>query len=231
VRGTVYDIDLVRGYIRSIDHSVALTDSLGRGASLLPGELVSVKNILQKLTTSVVDSTWALVNTTRDTTFLSERADTLRTQVDMLSGKSWGLADQFVRWLLSFLPTFSDLAVLEWLLSDVPGFDQVKIPKEKILGLYQKLQDTKFVQERDRIRIYIEREKSTLALGEEYIQTLTRSAIWDQMASSGIILDGAASMVDEYKQTLDTQLQWVLKVIPVRDLESKARETLRQLVK
>jgi hypothetical protein len=88
VRGTVYDIDLVRGYIRSIDHSVALTDSLGRGASLLPGELVSVKNILQKLTTSVVDSTWALVNTTRDTTFLSERADTLRTQVDMLSGKS-----------------------------------------------------------------------------------------------------------------------------------------------
>jgi hypothetical protein len=88
VRGTVYDIDLVRGYIRSLDHSVALTDSLGRGASLLPGELVSVKNILQKLTSSVVDSTWALVNTAHDTLFLDTRSQELRAQVDLLSGKS-----------------------------------------------------------------------------------------------------------------------------------------------
>ncbi len=113
MRGTVYDIDLVRGYIRSIDHSVALTDSLGRGVSLLPGELVSVKNILQKLTASVVDSTWALVNTTHDRLFLDTRAEALRSQVDMLSGKSSGLWDRFVRWLLSFLPTFSDLAIIE----------------------------------------------------------------------------------------------------------------------
>ena len=113
MRGTVYDIDLVRGYIRSIDHSVALTDSLGRGVSLLPGELVSVKNILQKLTASVVDSTWALVNTTHDRLFLDTRAEALHSQVDMLSGKSSGLWDRFVRWLLSFLPTFSDLAIIE----------------------------------------------------------------------------------------------------------------------
>ena len=113
MRGTVYDIDLVRGYIRSIDHSVSLTDSLGRGVSLLPGELVSVKNILQKLTASVVDSTWALVNTTHDTLFLSARVEAIRTQVYILSGKSGGLWDRFVRWMLSFVPTFSDLAIIE----------------------------------------------------------------------------------------------------------------------
>jgi hypothetical protein len=55
--------------------------------------------------------------------------------------------------------------------------------------------------------MYIESQKSSLALPTEYLETLTRSAIWDQMSSSGITLDGAASMVDAYKQTLDTQLQ------------------------
>ncbi len=113
MRGTVYDIDLVRGYIRSIDHSVALTDSLGHAASLLPGELVSVKNILQRMTASIVDSSWTLVNTAQDKIFLDARAEILRTQVDMLSGQTSGVWDRFVRFLLSFIPSFSDLAVLE----------------------------------------------------------------------------------------------------------------------
>ena len=67
MRGTVYDVDLSRGYIRSIDHSVTVSDNRGNSVSLLPGELASVTNILKKLGKEVVDQAWNTMNGARDT--------------------------------------------------------------------------------------------------------------------------------------------------------------------
>jgi hypothetical protein len=78
VRGTVYDIDLTRGYIRSVDHSVSLTDKSGNSVSLLPGELVSVTDILKKLGKEVVDQAWNTMNQTRDTLQLEAHRATLQ---------------------------------------------------------------------------------------------------------------------------------------------------------
>lgn len=38
-------------------------------------------------------------------------------------------------------------------------------------------------------------------------------------------------MVKDYTKTLDAQIQSVMRVVPVGELDSKARETLRQLIK
>jgi hypothetical protein len=54
-------------------------------------------------------------------------------QLDKLSGKSGGLWDQFVRWILSFVPTFAELEHFELLLSGIPGLEDIKIPKDQIL--------------------------------------------------------------------------------------------------
>jgi len=231
VRGTVYDIDLTRGYIRSVDHSVSLTDRRGNLVNLLPGELVSVTDILKKLGKEVVDQTWSAMNQARDMLYLETHRASLQSQLDKLSGKTWGLWDSFVRWILSFIPTFADLAILESLLSEVPGFENITIPKEKILALYQKIQDTKFVQERDKIRTYIRSQSESLGFDDSYLQTFTRGAIWDQVSFSGMTLQGAEYMVQDYTKTLGAQVQSVMRSIPTGELNTKARETLRQLIK
>jgi hypothetical protein len=97
--------------------------------------------------------------------------------------------------------------------------------------MYQKLQDTKFVQERDKLRAYITSQSDVIWLDGDYIQTFTRGAIWDQLSFSGVTLAWAEGMITNYTKTLDTQMQSVMRLIPVWDLENKARETLRQLIK
>lgn len=188
-------------------------------------------DILRKLGKEVVDQTWSTVNQVRDTAFLTEQSERIERNIDILSGRSGGLWDRFVRFILSLFPGFDDLAVLEGLLSDVPGFEHIKIPKEQLLRIYQKIQDTKFVQERDKIRTYIMTESESLGLDAEYLQTFTRGALWDRLSFSGVMLQGAENMVTEYTKNLDAQVRGVIQVIPLRDLDTKARETLRTLLK
>lgn len=130
--------------------------------SLLPGELVSVTNILKKLGKEFVDQAWNTMNQTRDTLQLDAHRAALQEHLDKLSGKTSNIWDRFVRWILSFVPTFAELELLESLLSEVPGLENIKIPKEQLLGMYQKLQDTKFVQERDKVRTYISSQSGAL---------------------------------------------------------------------
>lgn len=58
MRGTVFEINLDRDYIHSVDHGVQLTDSRGQSLTLLPGELVAATNILKKLTQATLDRAW-----------------------------------------------------------------------------------------------------------------------------------------------------------------------------
>ena len=43
-------------------------------------------------------------------------------------------------------------------------------------------------------------------------------------------LSGSEALFRSYRETLTTQMQNVLEVIPLRDLEKKARETMRQFL-
>lgn len=230
MRGTVYDINLARGYIQSVDHSVSLTDNRGNSVSLLPGELVSVTDILKKLGKEIVDSTWSNINQAKDILFLESHTLTLRSNIDTLTGKSGGLWDRFVRWILSFVPTFDDLEVMQSLFGDVTGID-MDIPTEKVMSVYQKIQDTKFVQEREKLRSYILSASGTVSLTQEQFQIFAQGAIWDSLSQSGITLDTASVFVDNYVREFDSSLRSVLQVIPVRELETKSRETLRKLIK
>lgn len=74
MRGTTFDIDLTRGYIHSVDHGMQLSDRFGNSVTLLPGELVSAKNILQKLSQSVIDLSWSTWNQTQDANREAARA-------------------------------------------------------------------------------------------------------------------------------------------------------------
>lgn len=186
---------------------MTLTDKYDNTLSLLPGEIASVRDILEKLTQEVVDTSWNTVNQLRDSVFLSERSRLLQEQVDVLSGKSGGLLDRFVRWILTFIPTFDDLALLQSLTADIPGLENLEIPREQFMRIYQKLQDTKFVQERDALRTYIQNHTESLDFSPADMETFLRGALWDSLSFSGMTLEGAQGLFQDYSQNLSTQVQ------------------------
>lgn len=49
VRGTVFEINLEKGYIHAVDHAVTLKNILFQQVTLFPGKIVSVFDIFKEL--------------------------------------------------------------------------------------------------------------------------------------------------------------------------------------
>ncbi len=67
-------------------------------------------------------------------------------------------------------------------------------------------------------------------LTREYLDVLARASIWDSLASSGVTLESTKILLRSYTNNMDSRIKNVLNVIPVKELETKARETLRTLI-
>lgn len=226
VRGTVFDINLGRNYIHSVDHSVSLSDGLGRVATLLPGDIASTQDILKRLGTAALDSAWIELNILQDTAENLIHSAQIEKSINFLKQVD-NIWDRFVRWILSFFSAFKDIKILESL-GNMDAKNMVDIPKEYILKWYQRFQDTKFVQERENIRTLITK---TWTSWDTYIDAIARGALWDKMNFSWMTLKSADTLIGTYAKTIDTKIQWVLNVVPVPELQSKAKETLRSLLK
>jgi predicted RecB family endonuclease len=87
VRGTVFEINLDRNYIHSVDHSVHLTNVLGQAVTLLPGELVEATDILKKLTQATLDRAWGEYNKVRDRAESLIQAVNIEKSIALLDGK------------------------------------------------------------------------------------------------------------------------------------------------
>jgi hypothetical protein len=72
---------------------------------------------------------------------------------------------------------------------------------------YQHLQDTKFIQERESIRILLEKEFQNQSSGSIYIEALARSALWDRMSFSGMELKSADMYINMYAKEVDKKIQ------------------------
>jgi hypothetical protein len=66
---------------------------------------------------------------------------------------------------------------------------------------------------------------------DEYIDAIARGAIWDKISFSGMMLESSDALISSYAKKLDESAKWVLKVVPISELETKAKETLRSLLK
>lgn len=189
VRGTVFEINLDANYIHSIDHSVSLSNSIGQMVTLLPGDSVQASNILTKIGTKL-DTTWITANTIADAAFMQIRNTELRDTYTRLSSSSGGifdLWDRFMRWVLSFFPSFDGIPTLSAIssgdLANMTGISQTSM-----MRWYQSFQSTDFVQERDQFRGAIISIRDQLTNGDQVIESLTRGAMWDMLASTGATL-------------------------------------------
>lgn len=105
------------------------------------------------------------------------------------------------------------------------------ISPETLLSVYQRVQDKKFVQEREMLRSALATKIAALPESTLYLESLARGALWDKIAYTGMTLPSADAIVSRYSETLDTQIQNVLKTIPLKEMDTKAKETLRSLIK
>ncbi|MBC7498513.1 FecR domain-containing protein [Candidatus Gracilibacteria bacterium] len=207
VRGTVFEINLDANYIHSIDHSVALSNSIGQLVTLMPGDSVSASNILTKIGTKL-DTAWITANTLRDSTYMMLRNVELRDTYTRLSHSTGGifdLWDRFVRWILSFFSGFDAIRTLSVIssgnISDIGGLSQATV-----MRWYQSFQSTDFVQERDQFRGVIISLRDQFTGGDQIIESLTRGAMWDMMSASGAPLQNSKGLLDTYAKKTGTTL-------------------------
>ncbi len=106
----------------------------------------------------------------------------------------------------------------------------IDVPDAVLLEWYQRFQDKKFIQERENLRLLISERIKTSTDLSPYIESFARGALWDSMSFSGMNLESAKTLLESYTESLDERIKNVLNVVPISDLESKARETLRSLV-
>jgi len=224
----VFEINLDKNYIHSVDHSVRLTNTIGQAVTLLPGELVEASNILKKLTQDVLDRAWGEYNRVRDQAEMLVRDLMTEQTLSLLSGTKeyatyW---HDIVRSILKYIPGFQDIRGLEDILRASTAIS-TDISVDGVMRWYQRFQDTKFVQERENIRILLQNQVAAGSSGSIYLETLARSALWDRMSFSGMDLKSADTYINTYAKEVDKTLQGVLRVVPASELQSKARETLR----
>ncbi len=104
------------------------------------------------------------------------------------------------------------------------------MPEKYLLEVYQHFQDSKFVQERDAIRMKLIESFNKAKDPSPFIDALSRSAIWDTISFSWMSLSWANLIINEYTSKIDARIKNVLNIVPVKELESKAKETLRNLI-
>ncbi len=230
VRGTTFDINLDLSYIRSVDHSITLSDNLGHVVSLLPWEAVNARNILEKISSTLRDRLWIEINSTADKADLFIRTTGIEQRMENLYREQTSFMEQIVRYILSWFSAFDGLRVIE-ILENNNIQELSKIPEKELLKWYQYFQDKKFVQERESIRTALLDRIKTWADMKDFLEVFARGAIWDSTAFSGMSLKSANILVQEYANTIDSRIKNVLNMVPVNELEFKAKETLRSLLR
>jgi hypothetical protein len=202
VRGTIFDIDLTNDVIRSSDHAVVLSDMFWNVIHLLPWTLRKATDITKIAEGFSLDNTWTLINQTQDAVDASIRSSALSTRTALLSGNaySWiqGVWDNFVRWILSKFPQFSDMTIFESIIKGGTPEIWSTLSTEKLLGVYQAFQDKKFVQERDILRgVFLERVNTGDSELKKYIPSLTLSSFYDMIGMTGGTLPNTSRILKE----------------------------------
>lgn len=95
--------------------------------------------------------------------------------------------DRFVRWVLSFFRGFDSIATLS-VISSGNLTNIANISQASMMRWYQAFQSTDFVQERDQFRGAIVALRDQLTGGDRIIESLTRGAMRDMLASTGATL-------------------------------------------
>ncbi len=186
VRGTVFEINLDARYIHAVSHDMILSDNTGKSVSLLPWDLVSSEDILLRRGKEWLDATWASWNTLADRTYENSRSLLIEKSMLLLSGK-WkegNIGERFLRWILSFFPSFEELDLVKKL--SIGTLENLENMWEWVfIKYYQKLQSTSLIEAKDKVRGYLIEKTVTDPNKKSLQNSLKHGALWDTIDFPG----------------------------------------------
>jgi len=237
VRGTVFDINLERGYIHSVDHVVTLKNRLLQSVELMPGEIVSAADILKKLASSALDATWEGANQLRDQAYELARSVELEAAWNRLAGVGdsdgwWGSItewfDRVVRWILEKFGMFSEIDFAKKLQS-LDGAAIMNMPQEQLLKWYQTLKSKDFVEERDLLRGAIMNMSGQLENAGAYMDVLFRESLWDKVEFPQIDLAYTNEILSSYAARMQLDVNALINSLQSQDYTQLLQEKFQSL--
>lgn len=235
VRGTEFSINLEKNYIHSIDHSITLENNnlniFGKKFVLvMPGEIVSASNILEKLTQEIIDKTWEYSSNIKNSNYIQEHSQNIENSWKKIS---WILSennywDIFVRKILSYFDSFNDLEIAKKINSlDINQISE--IPTEFLLKYYQKFKIWDFAKERDILRWAIikisEIDKNMINL----VETLTIESLWDKLDFPTINLENSTKILDKYSNKTSQKIEEIINNISNKNYNDELIKSLENL--
>lgn len=218
VRGTVFSLNLEDNYIHSVDHAVMLENNFLAKSLLLPGEIAPADNIFARLGKDMLDQIWedgvALKNATYEVLYNEK----ISSAWDKLAGKLGenSLWDAMVREILSWFDAFAEIELMEKI-SSLNMEKVAEIPKEKLLGLYQKFKTGDFVLERDVIRGAMYQLSSADAKMQEILEILASESLWEKLEFPTLDLKNSEKILDEFGKKMTIDIDGLIKNFAEKD--------------
>ena len=197
VRGTVFEVNLDRGYIQAIEHSTHLSDTSWKSLDLFPGELVSSENIWVRKGREWIDTTWNDWNTLSDATYEQIRALSIKTRINTLWQQSnsylslGGLTEK----ILSYFPGFESIAITRYLESGNTGSLQ-NLSESVLIEYYQKMSGVTSSEYRDILRTTLIQNIRDTDASKRLKNLLERASVWESI-DTGKILPWAEKFFQE----------------------------------
>lgn len=235
VRGTEFSINLEKGYIHSIDHVVSIKrkilNVISQEMSLVfPGEIVAVTDIFQKLTKDVLDASWETLSQIQNNKYLQEHTQNIE---KMWLRLTWEFSknnyfDIVTRKILSFIPRFQDLTIVQRLQSlDINKITEV--PKDSILRWYQTMKFWNFAKERDFIRGAIYEVSKIDNKFNDFLQILATESLWDITEFPALDLHISASILQDVTNSTIEDVQSFIKDFSIQKYQDETINSIQKL--
>lgn len=206
---------------------VTLKNQLFQSIHLLPGEIVSAWNIMERQARDILDIAWNDANILRDQAYELLRSTEIRDAFDRIAGTVvtenwWDILyewwDRFVRMILSWFSAFDGIGFLTAL--EDANMELLASSEAMLFEWYQKLRGFDFVSERDVLRGVMREVTAVGTKAEEYFHILATESLWDRIAFPELSLPSTDTLLDQYALSLDTTLSNIIESITTRDYSS-----------
>jgi hypothetical protein len=227
VRGTVFDVDLEKDFIKVSDHQVVLTNKQGETLLVEEDKPVKISSWilinLQEFITSFQDIAWENLNIQSDTNYLTQLKGELE--------KSLKQTQRFLFFLdfispkyriLHFLDTKESYTEIAQLLESLP---EKKLP-EVYKAVYSRYQDFNFVQSKDfefyKRKVFYKKALLFLTPNETEKENLIQATIFDleniTQSEAWEWLQETFEILLEHKEVLQKiniqNIEWVIDMLP-----------------
>ena len=229
VRGTIYEINLDKGYIHAINHAVSLRDSSNKQIILMPGDIVDSENILLKRGGELLDNTWLHLNMEYDAAYEAFRTSKVSLSKRENSGKMAEWYDQSIRWILKHFSAFKELNIEEILTQD-NTFNLEQYTPRILLKYYQRIQWLAIGESTDSLRIAIyEQAAKSGSWMEWFMQNMRMWALWESL-DSWRVLPGARKILNAGSEQLGESLNSLKTILTKQSYSDEIKKSLRSLL-